>query len=613
MSVTGFTTPLPWSERLTRALTHRRLPWLAVALGVLCNAPSLGTGLVADDYIHALLLRHVPSLSPARGPLDLFRFADGDAAHAQALLDDGEFPWSASRTVRFSFWRPLTALTHALDYALWPDSPALMHAQNLLWFALALLLVALVYRRLFREHADAALAAALSGLALLLFALDDAHGPAVGWIANRNALIALACASPVLLLHEHARRTRSRLAAVAAPVALLVALLAGEASLAIVAYLGAYALHLERASVRARVLSLTPYLCVVALWRVVYGHLGYGVSGSGVYLDPASQPRAFFLASLTRLPLLLLGQFGAPWSDFATLYPLVNAWLLPLMIAVAVAAIAFLLFALWPLLRADRLARFFATGCLLSLVPVCATFPSDRLLVFAGVGAMGLVAQALAFRAGRALKIASAYFVICHLVLAPLLLPVRSRSMDTIQAMVSLADDTLPREPWIAGKTLVLLDPPSELFGAFLAPMRAARGVPAPARWRLLSASESALEVTRTAANTLLLRPARGFLEQESSRLLRSLDAPFHAGEVISLAGLTITIVDVLPDGRPHTVSFAFDRALDDASLLWRHWTDAGYAPWTLPALGEHVTLPAHDVWSAARVAVERQRRQARP
>jgi hypothetical protein len=45
-------------------------------------------------------------------------------------------PWWSDPTIHIDFARPLTALTHVLDYALWPGTPALRHLHSLLWFAL---------------------------------------------------------------------------------------------------------------------------------------------------------------------------------------------------------------------------------------------------------------------------------------------------------------------------------------------------------------------------------------------------------------------------------------------------------------------------------------------
>ena len=70
--------------------------------------------------------------------------------------------------------------------------------------------------------------------------------------------------------------------------------------------------------------------------------------------------------------------------------PLLGAWVfLTLLFAV-----------LSPLLRREPVARFWALGMVLSLIPICATFPMDRLLFFVGLGAAGLLAQFLAVAFG---------------------------------------------------------------------------------------------------------------------------------------------------------------------------------------------------------------------
>lgn len=40
-----------------------------------------------------------------------------------------------------------------------------------------------------------------------------------------------------------------------------------------------------------------------------------------------------------------------------------------------------------PILRARPEARFFATGMLVAVIPICATVPHDRLLLYVGFGA----------------------------------------------------------------------------------------------------------------------------------------------------------------------------------------------------------------------------------
>src|SRR6185436_4269008 len=97
-----------------------------------------------------------------------------------------------------SLYRPVSAATHQLDAWLWPDSAFLQHAHSLAWaFALVLAVTAL-YRCVMGVTT-------VAGLAALLYAVDQAHGFAIGWIANRNAIVCAVFGVLALLAHVRAR------------------------------------------------------------------------------------------------------------------------------------------------------------------------------------------------------------------------------------------------------------------------------------------------------------------------------------------------------------------------------------------------------------------------
>src|SRR3954469_25513624 len=115
-----------WLSRLPSRLAEwlvtrpHALSWL-VLLGVALASPSLFTGLVADDYLHQILLRDqpgIPGLSPKI--LDLFQFAHGDPASARQLMNHGVFPWWTDSHLVLAFLRPLSAVSHWVDHRLWP-------------------------------------------------------------------------------------------------------------------------------------------------------------------------------------------------------------------------------------------------------------------------------------------------------------------------------------------------------------------------------------------------------------------------------------------------------------------------------------------------------------
>src|SRR5262249_49365694 len=135
-----------------------------------------------------------------------------------------------------------------------------------------------------------------------------------------------------------------------------------------------------------------PYAAISLAWSIVYRAAGYGASSGEFYVDPGKEPLRFLGALATRLPLLLHGQFGFPPSDAWMLVPFERqrAALAIVILMVLLGATALAIG-----VQRTRLNAFYATGMLLALVPVCAAFPSDRLLTFAGLGAFGLIGDFL--------------------------------------------------------------------------------------------------------------------------------------------------------------------------------------------------------------------------
>jgi hypothetical protein len=594
-----------FSSAITRWLGARRAPWVVVIIGLALAAPALTADFSADDHLHRVISRDATHFDGLESrPFDLFVFADGDAATTRTLRDDGVFPWWTDEEVKLAFFRPVTSATHAADHQLWPESSTAMLVHNLAWLAVVLGMVWLFYRR-FAEIRWIAV------LALALYAVDDARGPVVGWIANRNALLALAFAIPVLLAHDRWRRDGWTHGGWVGPLLLALALGAGEASLAITAYLAAHALWLDRGTWRDRVLALAPYAAVVVAWRVAYQLLGYGVAGSGVYLDPGTDPVGFAGAAVERVPLLLLGQLALPWSDLASLYTLLGPGVMTVMVLFAVAVVAVIMLACARLLRADPVSRFFATGMVLAAIPVASTFPADRLLGFVGLGGMGLVAQLLAAALARRdllgthrLRRAAAMVVVIgmvlvHVVLAPPLLVMRSRSMVAINRILDRADAGIPRDAALAQQTVILTNPPNDAIAAYVQLMREARHQVRPRRLYWLATGTSPVTLTRVDERTLRVAPRDGFVHHEIDQMLRTPRRPFAVGERIALTGLTIEIETVDHPGgrgRPLTVLARFDRPLEDPSLVWRKWDVTTYAPYQPPRAGASETLPAADL-----------------
>ena len=570
------------------------LPSASILLALLLVSPGLGVGVMGDDYMHLARVDprlHVPGFAYA--PLDLFTFVSGDASQRAVLLEEGVFGWWMAPDFRMSFWRPLSSLTHVLDHLLWPGSSPLAHVHSMLWFAALLAVLAVLYRRFHVPW--------VAHLALLLYAVDDARGWVVGWTANRNALVAATLAFAALLVHDRARRDSWRPGLWLAPALFAAALLGGEGALAVTGYLFAHALFVDSGPLVRRMARLWPYAALSFAWLATYRALGYGTSGGGMYLNPLDEPAPYLLALVERLPILLAAQVGGGLSDLWLLLPpaaQVAGY------ALALAWLVVFAFVLAPLWRALPACRFWTLGAVLSLPPLCATFPMDRLLLFAGVGAMAAVALVLAeWLAGEApahrpRRVVAAgvvtVLVLVHLVLAPLLLPARTLFVGVLAGMGERLEASIPRDEGVRGKTLVILGSAAE-FTTFPPWMqRQVRGVARPRRMRVLATCFARLRVTRVDATTLRVRPEKGFLDNGLLRIVRGPSRPFHPGDEVALSDLRVRVREVTADGRPAEADFAFAVPLEDPSLLWTRLQAGGtLVPWSPPPLGESQQLPS--------------------
>jgi hypothetical protein len=581
---------------LERFLAHPRARWAIFGLAMLLASSSLWLGLTADDHFHTVAVARPPIIPGLeRAPWDLFNFAKDPASNA-VLMESGTFPWWTDPQLVLAFFRPLSSLTLWLDRVLWPQSPLLMHLHSVLWFGLLLGAVSLVYRVLCSSSRHAT-------LALLLYAIDDARSMPIGWVAHRNALVALAPAFLALWAHHRWRAHGARAGAWLGPSCLLVGLYAGESALQVCGYLFAYALFVDRAPLARRALSLAPYLVVVLGWRTLYDALGYGALNSDIYIDPGREPLEFAQALLVRLPVLLLSQFALPFSDLWEVYPMLGSWMQPAVLGLAGLVLGALAWLMRPLLREDPLLRFWALGCVLATIPVCGTHPEDRVLSATSLGGAALVASFLLALAdgryaqpSRWARRAGAALWITHGVLAPLLLPLRTLLIDQFEVLLVRADPSVVRGPAAAHTTVVLLNPPIDFFAVYFPSFRGARGIPLPEHFRWLSTGESDLRVERVDAHTLKLTPGAGFLSTSSQCMFRRPDRRYALGEVVKLSDVSFQVTRLTEDGRPADVLARFERELDDPSLQWLQWGKREYVPFRLPAQGQAVVIPEVDL-----------------
>jgi hypothetical protein len=555
-------------------------------------APAVASGFALDDYVLLYQMARPDGEWAGSAPFDLFRWMD--PAHDLRLIDGAGMPWWTFEGAKCAFLRPLSSLSHALDHWLWPHSAFWMHVHSLVWFALLLFVAFKVYAALLDSRW-------VAGAACAMFALDSAHGATVGWISNRNALISAAFGIAALLCHHRRRSGAGFGFAVAAWGCFALSLSSAELGVAVLGYLLVYALLFEQGSLRPRLVSVVPYAMVFVAWSAIRSAAHYGSFGLGAYVDPIAEPWGFAKALPSRSLVLMSSQISRLGSD---LYDLVPAPVQPLVLAWALIVCGAMVWFLWPSLRTKRSTRFWAVGAVLSVLPLAATVPSDRLLTLVGFGVMPLLAQAMhdalqaarevradtrtSFARAAQLRVTFALMLaFVHCVVDPALLPLVSLSPALIAKGTETTEASLSADAALRDQTVIVAEVPDSVMLSYLPVMRSFNGKPRPDKLYWLAATHASARFERRGPNMLRVTSEAGFFDRRSEA--RSPQFPLRKGDRVELSQMTVQIVELTRDGRPSVCDFVFALPLESPSYLWRTWRDGRLQPFHVPAEGESV------------------------
>jgi hypothetical protein len=566
---------------MERLLEHRLFPYLAGAISCLLLAPAITAGLQMDDWF-----QHYRLLGFAEPSINLFVFYDGDVAGNRLKIESGQLPWWASEHLRHANFRYLSTLSMQLDHLLWPHSPAMMHLHSLVWLAAVVMSIAWLYRATITPLW-------VAGLAALLYALDDAHALPTVYLANRNALLATCFGALSLLLQVKGRNAWSAML-------LALSLASAEIGLGTLAYLGAYALCLDKGKLSQRALRLWPQTLVFVIWALIYRVGGFGSAGSGYYLDPMGNPLEFLSALGERLAALAIGQWTPLPADLVYTLDVSAFW-----VGSAIALVTSFLVFFLPLLRRNALARYWLLGSFLALLPVSATGPQNRLLFFVGIGAMAFLAiwlRALAVRDEQlpaqpvwrlGAYVLALFMLLTHLLLAPVTGYLFLQFQDQASNKMIEALESAPHDENIASQDLVIINPPDYVYlVSAIKPFKALQGRPVAKKVRALATGSSQITIDRLGPATLQLTLAQGLFPTPFSRYYRGPSESFRAGQALGVQGMAMEIVALNAVGDPAIIRFHFEQPLESASLRFLRYRDGQYEEWRPPALGQSVTIP---------------------
>jgi hypothetical protein len=574
-------------------LIHRKFIFSLFILSIILTLPALWVGWQLDDHFHRFMMSEFPEFGYR--PINVFTVLDGDQQSIDEYIDYGALPWWTARNYRLMFFRYLSVFFMWIDYQLWPNSPWIMHFHSLLWYGALVVAAGLLFRRIMGVIWPA-------GLAALMYALDEAHALPVSWLANRNALLSTFFGILCLIAYDAWRRKRSKWGGFLSPICLILGLCAGEMALAALGYLFAYMLFLDQASWRRRLKSFLPIGGVLLIYFMIYRYFNFGSHGSGYYMNPFGDPVAFMKTFFFRAPLLFMGQWSPIPADMAILLPtemVHNLWI------GAIGLFVLLAFLFYPLIRKDNVARFWCLGMMLSLLPISAVSPSNRLLFFVGLGAMGLLAlflKGLIEKSGwlpspSAWRMIAwglaAYFIVLNLILAPFAMPINAYAIKPFGEQVDKAIATVPSDKLIEDQDLVLVNPPDYLlFASNIGTLKILEGKSFPKRIRALGVGSIPMELIRVDERTLNVRISGGLFADPLGRLFRAKDDPMKVGEEVQLTGMNVHVTKLTENGDPQEVVFRFSVPLEDSSLRWLKWKEGIYVPFTPPEKGCSVIIP---------------------
>jgi len=362
----------------------------------------------------------------------------------------------------------------------------------------------------------------------------------------------------------------------------LLSVLSSEGGLALLGYLVAYALFIEPGSWRKKTAGMIPGVVITLGYLFFYITKDLGVKCSFAYLSFTDAPWVSILTILCNTILFSLSKIFS-FPPLTMVLQVTGLW----GVVVAVVLLAAIIFVFRKYLWSNKSAAFFGTGMVLSIVPFTVGFISDRLLLWAGLGAAGLLGELFTMQIaqsgkpqrifGKMLLVFNTVVSLIFFIPAPFI------------ALFSWEKGALALEKAVPSQNTVLLNA-SNGFALMYAPaLRCERGGEWPEHFYNLYCGMDTLLVKRTGERSLLVSPSKGWFASEFERSRRPKQLYFNKGDTINLQLMTATFEKVTSDGRPVSVSFYFKKDLTE--FAWLKWTKNGPGKCEVPAIGEEIKV----------------------
>lgn len=523
-----------------------KIIWITVS--ILLIAPAIGSDYFNDDYFFD------NELFAQESPFGYYDFLENKDAKI--------VPWWAHEEFRIRFFRPLASLTLHLDFTIAPNTPIAAHLHSLLWLIILLLGAFKLFEHLLSDSAKP--------WAVVLFSIGLFHAWAAGWIAARHAIMSgaiLSWAAWIFLQWTHNQKSKFELSYLAL---FGFALLTSEASIALVAFVGGWAIINGKSNLE-RIRLFLPILTLGIAYLIFYHTMGFGVRASGLYTDPIDNPFQFIL-SLPEKMLALLASFTFGIPATLRIIPLTKAIPTAAGIFSLILWIAALLLARKNMEKAQKLnLRWMLPSIFLCMLPEMAGLVEGRgsllsSILFAAVAAEIMVAVFCQSKlAGRIATYATGGVLVLGLLLTS---PVSriGAGFFIFQGSKSLKEGVKNSEiicPHMADFFVINADPMTSVLWPYLVAKQ--RGV-IFSKWNQLAMVSGPLKLTRTDKDTIVLSNDTGVVDS-FLKVYRPADAPFESDAVIEKENMRVRILET-KEGMPTLIEYKFGRGMKNSCFL---------------------------------------------
>lgn len=553
-------------KRFNKSSVHITILVLVV---LVFYAHTFDAGFVFDDYAQQEMLKLIKN---DQREMNMFYFTS-TPEEVDYYIQMTAIPWWTGPKWRLKYLRPVATLSHLIDYSLWGSNPLPYHINNVIWYALLVILLYLLYRSFSNNSAMAFCGA-------MIFALEPCHYFTVRWPASRNDIICATFLVASFIFYLKFCKKRKLLYSMLFIVSYLLALLSKELAFLFPVLIFAYDWIRYKGFKETIVHQWKVYLSLIIINSIHfvfyksydYGSYWYGETSFKDYLMEFVKATSLYLNSL-----FYGGTIAGLGPDVLYKY-----WLI---IVIFLLILFYMLYLIWKERRRYPEINLFMLWIFL-LMPFIVVPPiNERLLLIPSIGYAYLAALVI-FKLGR--KRLAIFFIVTGLLLPPVTNIIQARGYDealqsNYERLYNALDEIVVQKS-SRDRLFIINFPRLGLSGEnymYLA-LYFTLCYQYP-QWKNpvypLSAFDDRVEVKVLDDQRIKIsHPTRYYFETNTERLF-SLDRVFSKGETFSLPDVTISI-DEMEGERVKSVEVEFAEPIDSPFYYFLYFDEGKWQRW---------------------------------